>query len=75
MCPEVKSILSIWTYFNSEIQMKATKMAFLAFNSGGFFSKVVFMLAHMDTYYAMPFVSQFHFVTLGDISPSPVKQN
>ena len=48
--------------------MKATKMAFVVFASGGIFSKVVFMLVPKDTYHPIPFVSQLLFVMLSDIS-------
>jgi hypothetical protein len=43
-------------------------MAFVAFSLGGIFSQVVFMLVPMDTYHPIPFVSQGHFIMLGDIS-------
>ena len=61
-------ILLICACFNPEIDMKATKMAFVVFASGGIFSKVVFMLVPKDTYHPIPFVSQLLFVMLSDIS-------
>ena len=47
--------------------LKATKMAFMANHLSRIFSKVVFMLVLRYIYYPISFVSQIHFVMLGDI--------
>ena len=58
----------IWACFNPEIDLKATKMAFMANSPGGIFSKVVFMLVPMDDYYPLPLVSHLLFDLPRDIS-------
>ena len=60
--------LLIWACFNPEIDLKATKMAFMANSPGGIFSKVVFMLVPMDDYYPLPFISCLLFDLPRDIS-------
>ena len=57
----------IWACFHPEMDLKATKMAFMANHPSRFFSKVVFMLVLRYIYYPISFVSQIHFVMLGDI--------
>ena len=54
--------------FNPEIDLKATKMAFMANSPGGIFSKVVFMLVPMDDYHPLPFISCLLFDLPRDIS-------
>ena len=49
------------------MDLKATKMAFMANHPSRIFSKVVFMLVLRYIYYPISFVSQIHFVMLGDI--------
>ena len=54
--------------FNPEIDLKATKMAFMANSPCGIFSKVVFMLVPMDDYYPLSLVSHLLFDIPRDIS-------
>ena len=57
----------IWACFHPKMDLKATKMAFMANHLSRIFSKVVFMLVLRYIYYPISFVSQIHFVMLGDI--------
>ena len=61
-------ILSIWACFHPEMDLKATKMAFMANSSGKIFSNVVFIWAHGCVQPHIPSIFHFESDILSDIS-------
>ena len=61
-------ILLIWACFHPEMDLKATKMAFVANSSGKFFSNMVFLWAHGCVQPHIPSIFHFELDILSDIS-------